>query len=230
MAMKTKILRPLAAALTLALSAGLAAGAAPTSSPAPAVTPGDARTILARIQERNPNLETFQARVHVDVRMLTFPWLSPKLDGTSYYRRPDNYEVVFDRVPSYAKGFDKLFGDIGDPSAWQKDSNVAYDGVQTVDGKPYFTLRMTKKIRSDQIKDTVAYVDPSTYQIARMEWHYTNGGSIVMTQTYKQEGGYEVIAGQHADIRIPRVHAVANATYGAYQTNVAVNDAVFTKK
>ena len=227
--MKILLFRPIAAALTLALCAGLAA-AASASVPAPAVTPGNAGSILARIEQRNPDLRSFQARVHVDVRMLTFPWLSPKLDGTSYYKRPDNYEVVFDRVPSYAKGFDKLFGDIGDPSGWQKDSNISYAGVQTVDGKPYFALRMTKKIRSDQIKDTVAYIDPASYEIARMEWHYTSGGSIVMTQTYKQEGGYEVIAGQHADIRIPRVHAVADATYGAYQANVAVSDAVFTKK
>lgn len=212
-------------ALALA-SATLLGGAAPAA----ADSADAARTIVARIEQRNPSLQTFQARVHVDIRMLSFPWLSPKLDGTSYYKRPDNYEVVFDRVPSYAKGFNKLFGDIGDPAAWERDSNISYGGVQTIDGRPLIALSMTKKIRSDQIKDTVAYVDPATYQVVRMDWHYTNGGSITMTQTYKREGAYDVIAAQHADIRIPRVHAVANATYGQYQTNVAVDDAVFTKK
>lgn len=213
------------AALVLAGAAVLAAG-----TPAAADSGDAARTIMARIEQRNPSLQTFQARVHVDIRMLSFPWLSPKLDGTSYYKRPDNYEVVFDRVPSYAKGFNKLFGDIGDPAAWERVSNIAYAGVQTIDGRPLIALSMTKKIRSDQIKDTVAYIDPATYQVVRMDWHYTNGGSITMTQTYKREGAYDVIATQHADIRIPRVHAVANATYGQYQTNVAVDDAVFTKK
>jgi outer membrane lipoprotein-sorting protein len=211
-------------ALLLALSAGTI-GAAPVAAPA-----DQANAIIARIEQRNPALQSFQARVHVDVRMLSFPWLSPKLDGTSYYKRPDNYEVVFDRVPSYAKGFNKLFGDIGDPAAWQKESNVFYDGVQNLDGHPLMALRMTKKIRSDQIKDTVAYVNPVTYQVVRMDWHYVNGGAITMTQTYKRQGSYDVIATQHADIRIPRVHAVANATYGEYQTNVAVDDSVFTKK
>lgn len=212
------------AALVLALSAGTI-GAAPAAD-----TADQANAIIARIEQRNPALQSFQARVHVDIRMLSFPWFSPKLDGTSYYKRPDNYEVVFDRVPSYAKGFNKLFGDIGDPAAWQKEWNIAYDGVQNVDGHPFMALRMTKKIRSDQIKDTVAYVDPVTYQVARMDWHYVNGGSITMTQTFKKQGSYDVIATQHADIRIPRVHAVANATYGEYQTNVAVDDSVFTKK
>lgn len=198
-------------------------------APQPAA-PLDAPSIINHIQQRNPSLQTFQARVHVDVHMLTFPWLSPKLDGTSYYKRPDNYEVVFDRTPSYANGIKQLFADVADPSEWVRDWNITFRGTENVDGHSYLALRMTKKIRSDQITDTVAYVDPASYEVARMDWHYTNGGTITMTQTYKQQGAYNVIATQHADIRIPRVHAVANATYAEYQTNVAVNDAVFTKK
>jgi hypothetical protein len=204
--------------------ATLVAAIAP-QSPAPLNVP----TIIARMEQHNPSLQTFQARVHVNVHMKTFPWLSPQLDGTAYYKRPDNYEVVFDRVPSYAKGINKLFGDIDDPAGWQRDCNISYEGVQNVDGHQYLALRMTKKIHSDQITDTVAYLDPSSYQVIRMDWHYTDGGVITMTQTFKVQGPYSVVATQHADIR-HRVHAVADATYGQYQTNVAVNDAVFSKK
>ena len=200
-----------------------------TPAPPPAAPAGDVETIITRMKQHNPSLQTFQARVHVNVHMKTFPWLSPQLDGTAYYKRPDNYEVVFDRVPSYAKGINKLFGDIDDPAGWVRECNIAYQGVKSVDGHPYFALRMTKKIHSDQITDTVAYLDPSSYQVARMEWHYTDGGTITMTQTFKVQGPYSVVATQHADIR-HRVHAVADATYAEYQTNVAVNDAVFTKK
>lgn len=206
---------------TLALATGLVQPASAQSSPA---------GILAAISARNPSLQSYQARVHVNVRMLNFPWLSPKLDGTSYFKRPDSYEVVFDRVPSYAHGINKLFGDIDDVAAWEKDSNISYAGVQTIDGKPFYALTMTKKIYSDQIAGTVAYVDPSTYQVTRMDWHYRNGGTITMTQTYRQQGQYNVVATQHADIHIPHVHAVADAAYGEYQTNVAVSDAVFTGK
>jgi outer membrane lipoprotein-sorting protein len=209
----------LLAVVALALAPALPARA--QSSPAP---------ILAAIAARNPSLQSFQARVHVNVHMLNFPWLSPKLDGTSYFKRPDSYEVVFDRVPSYAHGIDKLFGSIDNVAGWLKDFDISYDGVQNVDGHSLFALRMTKKIYSDQIKDTVAYVDPATYQVVRMDWHYRNGGTISMTQTYRQQGQYNVVATQHADIKIPHVHAVADATYGAYQTNVAVDDKVFTGK
>lgn len=208
----------------------LALAAVATTVPAGAQAPLDAQTIMQRIELRNPSLQSFQARVHVNVHMLSFPWLSPKLDGTSYFKRPDNYEVVFDRTPSYARGIDKLFGDIGDPAAWVKDSDIVFDGTQTVDGHPLLALRMTKKIYSDQIKDSVAYIDPATYQVVRMDWHYRNGDNITMTQTFKDQGQYNVIATQHADIRRSRIHAVADSTFGIYQTNVALNDAVFTKK
>jgi outer membrane lipoprotein-sorting protein len=190
----------------------------------------DVHTILTRMEQRNANLQTYQARVHVDTHLLTFPWLSPKLDGTSYYKSPDKYEVVFDRVPSYAKGLNKFFGDVDQPSEWQREWNVALQGEQNVGGRQLLALRLTKKIRSDQITDSIAYVDPSTFEVDRMDWHYTNGGTITMTQTYKQLGEYNVIATRHLDVHIPHVRAVADATYAQYQTNVAVSDTVFTKK
>jgi outer membrane lipoprotein-sorting protein len=205
----------------VALAVGLAAPAQAESSAGP---------ILAGIAARNPALQSYQARVHVDVRMLNFPWLSPKLDGTSYFKRPDGYEVVFDRVPSYAHGINKLFGDIDDVASWEKYWNIGYDGVQTVDGRPLYVLRMTKKIYSDQLAEALAYVDPTNYEVVRMDWHYRNGGQITMTQTYRQQGQYNVVSTQHADIHIPHVRAVADATYGQYQTNVAVSDAVFGGK
>jgi outer membrane lipoprotein-sorting protein len=213
--------RPLSLFAALAVAAGLA-------TQARAQSPGQA--VLAGIAARNPALQSYQARVHVDVRMLNFPWLSPKLDGTSYFKRPDSYEVVFDRVPSYAHGINKLFGDIDDVASWEKECNIGYDGVQTVDGHPLYVLQMTKKIYSDQLKEALAYVDPSTYQVVRMDWQYRNGGAITMTQTFRQQGPYNVVATQHADIHIPHVRAVADATYGDYQTNVAVSDEVFAGK
>lgn len=184
---------------------------------------------MDRVEQRNPSLQTYQARVHVHARLLTFPWLSPNLDGTSYFKRPDNYEVVFDRVPPYAHGIDKLFGDISDPAAWKKDSIITFDGVKAIDGHPMFALKMSKKIYSDQIKDTVAYIDPQTYQVVRMDYHYRDGGTITMTQTFKRQGPFTVIATQHAEIA-HRVRAIADATFGTYQMNVTLNDSVFAKK
>ncbi|HEY8320836.1 MAG TPA: hypothetical protein VIG46_03475 [Candidatus Baltobacteraceae bacterium] len=189
-----------------------------------------AHALVEKMLAANPSLASYRARVHVDTRMLSFPWLAPKLDGTTYFKRPNDYEVVFDRVPSYAKGFEKLFNDVGDPSSWEKDSYLALDADRTLDGKSMLVIRMTKKIYSTTIDHTLAYVDPATHRLARMEFYYRNGGFIAMDQKFRTEGSYQLIDKQHADIAIPHVHAVADATYGAYQTNVAVDPSVFAKK
>lgn len=183
--------------------------------------PLDAHAVVEKMIARNPSLQSYKARVHVDVKMLSFPYLAPKLDGTSYYKRPDTYEVVFDRMPGYAKGFQKIFDDVGDPGAWEKDQNIALDGSSILWGHPMIVLRLTKKIHSDILDHTLAYVDPYSYALVEMEWYYTSGGKITMTQTYAKNGSNYVLSAQHADIDIPHIRAVADASYNQYQTNVA---------
>jgi len=191
---------------------------APTTAPP---LPPDAHAVVEKMIARNPSLQSYKARVHVDVRMLSFPFLTPKLDGTSYYKRPDTYEVVFDRMPGYAKGFQRIFDDVGDPGAWEKDQNIALDGTSTLWGHPMVVLRLTKKIHSDILDHTLAYVDPFSWALVQMEWYYTSGGKITMTQRYERQGQNWVLSAQHADIDIPHVRAVADASYNQYETNVA---------
>ncbi|MGA8574582.1 MAG: hypothetical protein WB609_02700 [Candidatus Cybelea sp.] len=191
--------------------------------PAGLSTPLDARTVVQRMTERNPSLTSYRARVHVDVRMYSFPFFAPKLDGTSYYERPDFYVVVFDRMPGYARGFQRLFNDIGNPRAWEKDQNITVDGMAWLGDRQTIVLRLTKKIHSDILDHTLAYVDPSSYALLQMEWYYTSGGKITMSQQYRGQGAYSFVSQQHATISIPHVRAVADATYGDYQTNVSIS-------
>ena len=193
---------------------------APASTAAPPM-PADAHAVVEKMIARNPSLQSYKARVHVDVRMLSFPYLAPKLDGTSYYKRPDTYEVVFDRMPGYAKGFQRIFDDVGDPGAWEKDQDITLDGTTKLWGHPMIVLRLTKKIHSDILDHTLAYVDPYSFALIQMEWYYTSGGKITMTQTYARNGSNYVLSSQHADINIPHIRAVADASYNQYQTNVA---------
>ena len=193
-------------------------------------TPGaGAESVMHGIDARNASLTTFQSRVHVNLRLLSFPWLYSKLDGTEYYKRPDKHGVVFDNPPSYARGIKSLFGAVDQPSEWRKDSNISLTGRQTLNGRTVLVLRMTKKIYSDQIKDTIAYVDASTFEVVRMEFNYTNGDAITMTQTYRELGAYSVVTARHLEIK-RHVRAVADETFANFQANIAVSDAVFEQK
>lgn len=207
---------------TLLLAATLASAA-----PAPALAQQiDQRVIVQKMLDRNPDLRSFQSHVHVDVRMTSFPFYSPKLDGTSYFKRPSNYEVVFDRVPPFAHGFDHFFSDMSDPSSWERRFNISVAGTTTIDGRRLIELRLVAKVRG-MIDHTSVFVDPSSYTVSQLEWHYYNGGTITMQQWYRSEGGYTLLSQQRATIDIPHVRASAQAMYTDYRTNVAVDDGVF---
>jgi anti-anti-sigma factor len=210
----------LAAALAVLALAGSARAEGEQPTPA---------TIVQRIVEMNPSLSSYRARVRVAVAMQSFPWLAPNLEGTTYFKRPNNYEVVFEHVPTYAKGFDRLYSDIGDPTNWERRFTMTVVGNKDLGGHRDLVLRLVQKVRGMIDHQDVA-VDPSAWRIDEMEWHYYNGGVITMTQDFQTSGPWTVLAAQHAVIRIPHVRAVADAHYDDYRTNVAIDDAVFTGK
>jgi hypothetical protein len=216
-----------AAAMLAVLVAG--AGAWPARASAD-VGPdaGDPAAILARVIERNPDLSSYQGRMHVDIRLISFPFIRQHLDATTYYKRPSNYEVVFDRLPSYARGFEKLYTDIGDPANWEKRFVITPAGDATFDHHRDIALRLVQRVRGMIDHETVL-IDPSTWLIDQIRYDYYNGGSITMSQSFRPIGGYMLLVSQRADIAIPHVRAVAIGTYGDYQTNVAVDTAVFEK-
>lgn len=208
-----------AAALLLAGHPAHAQGASDT----------DPHALLQRVIERNPSLTSYQGRLHVDVQLHSFPFFQQHLDATTYYKRPSNYEVVFDRVPSYAKGFEKLFSDVGDPSEWEKRFVVSYDGQKEFRGRKDTQLRLVQRVRGMIDHETVL-VDPVGDTVDQIRYDYYNGGHITMTQTFTQVGTYTMLAAQDAEISIPHVRAAAHGEFNEYKTNVAVDDAVFTKK
>lgn len=216
---------PRMAAAALAALVSTAGAPAARAAAAPAVDPA---AVIARVVERNPDLSSFQGRLHIDVRMTSFPWIREHLDGTTYYKRPSNYEVVFDKVPSYARGFDKLYTDAGDPSTWEKRFVVTAAGSATFDGHADLALNLVQRVRGMIDHETVL-VDPATWTVDQIRYAYYNGGSITMSQSFRDIGGYLLLAAQRADIAIPHVRAVAYGTYTDYQTNVAVDDTVFEK-
>lgn len=191
--------------------------------------PTDPSVILARVIERNPSLSSYQGRLHVDLRMKSFPFYRTKLDASTYYKRPSNYEVVFDHVPSLAKGFDKMFTDIGDPSSWERRFAITYTGEADYEGRKDIELRLVQRVRGMIDHETVL-IDPEAWTIDSIRYDYYNGGHITMTQTFREVGGYSMVSEQHAEISIPYAKAVAHGTYSDYKTNVALDDAVFTKK
>jgi anti-anti-sigma factor len=195
---------------------------------AQAADPVSPQALIGAVITQNADVASYRAHVSVDFHLRSFPYITQHLDGTTYYKRPDNFEVVFDNVPSYAKGFDKLYSDIDDPSSWERRFNLSVVGQRNVQGHDDVVVRLVQKVRGMIDHEDVA-IDPARAHIDSMEWFYYNGGTIAMTQEFKRVGGFDVLAAQHATIRIPFVHAAADAAYTSYQTGVPIDDAVFTR-
>jgi len=215
-----RVAAPILAALVI--FAGFPASASDEHSVDPA-------TILANVEARNPSLASYEGRLHVEIRLASFPFIRTHLDATTYYKRPANYEVVFDRVPALAKGFDKMFADVGDPAGWERRFAITYAGEQAFRGHTDLALRMVQRVRGMIDHETVL-IDPGAWAIDSIRYDYYNGGHITMAQTFRVVGGYSMLAEQDAEIAIPFARAVAHGVYTDYQTNVALDDSVFTKK
>jgi hypothetical protein len=215
------------ASVALFLTA-LLGGSAVARAGSPPVPTADTAVILSRIAQRNPDITTYRARLHVDVAMRSFPFLRQHLDGSTFYKRPSNYEVVFDRVPFYAHGFEHIYTDIGDSSNWQKRFVITYVGERHVDGNDEIELRLVQRVRG-QIDHETALVNAQTWTIDQLEYHYYNGGVVTMTQRFTDIAGYLMLVRQDAEIAIPHIRASAHADYTDYQTNVAIDNSVFTK-
>lgn len=211
-----------ATAGTLAVACALLA----TAAPHVAAEQLDPLAIVRGVVAQNAGMTSYRARVSVALHLRSFPFLSEHLAGTTYYKRPGSFAVDFDRVPRYAKGFDKLYSDIDDPSKWEARFTIAAAGERAVDGHRDVVLRMVQRVRGMIDHEDVA-IDPAAQRIDEMAWYYYNGGVITMTQAYKDVAGYHVLAAQHAAIHIPFVSANADATYDDYRTNVAIDDSVF---
>jgi hypothetical protein len=219
---------PRVVAAMLAAIVGSAGAWPARAAAAPEVAPSDPAAIVARVIERNPNLSSFQGRLHVDIRLSSFPFIRTHLDATTYYQRPSNYEVVFDKLPPYARGFEKLYTDVGDPSDWEHRFVITNSGDVSFEKHQDIALTLVQRVRGMIDHETVL-VDPLTWSIDQIRYDYYNGGSITMSQAFRQVGGYLLLVSQRADIAIPHVRAVAYGTYSDYQTNVAVDTAVFEK-
>ena len=211
-----------------AFAAGAFALSALLGTPASAQNESSPEDLVRSVIAQNAEMQSYQAQVSVDFKLRSFPYVSQHLDGTTYFKRPDNFEVVFQKVPSYAKGFDKLYSDIDDPTSWAKRFDLSFAGTRSVEGHHDVIVRLVQKVRGQIDHEDVA-IDPIARRIDAMSWSYYNGGTISMTQEFQRVGPFTVLAQQHATIKIPFVHASADAVYRNYRTNVAIDDSVFTR-
>lgn len=194
--------------------------AAPSASQTPPAAPGD---LLARMIRANSGLHSYQAAFHVDIVTHGFPYISPSLDGTAYYKQPNKAAIVFDTVPALASQFKKVYPQLEPPSEWPR----LYDVAPVADDGSTAQLRLVRKVpgRVDHVDVTV---DDKTAMVTGMTYFYKdNAGSIAFRQTYTAIDGNYVPKAQTGKVDIPHYSADVSSSFSNYKINVKIDDKVF---
>ena len=179
--------------------------------------------LFARMQHVNNGLNTYQADVTVAIKMNTFPYLSPTLEGKAYYKRPDKNAVQFQSVPALAGQLKKVVGQMEPPSDWPK----LYEYSKTSDDGSVAMFKLVRK-KNGRIDHVDVKVDDKTATVSEMTYFYKeDGGTIKFTNTYDQIAGNFLVKAQTGKVDIPHYNADISSTFANYKINVPVDDKVF---
>ncbi len=204
-------------------SFALLAAAAFAALAVPSLSASAQDDLFARMQHVNNGLNTYQADVTVAIKMNTFPYLSPTLEGKAYYKRPDKNAVQFQSVPALAGQLKKVVGQMEPPSDWPK----LYEYTKTSDDGSVAMFKLVRK-KNGRIDHVDVKVDDKTATVSEMTYFYKeDGGTIKFTNTYDQINGNYLVKAQTGKVDIPHYNADVSSTFANYKINVPVNDAVF---
>lgn len=203
----------------LVLSLGILAAAAPSTAQAPSTD------VYVRMQKVNANLQSYTAAVHLDVETHGFPYVSPQLDGTAYFKKPHKNAVVFKTVPALASQFKKILPQMEPPAEWP----LLYDVTPVSDDGASSAFRLVRK-KNGRIDHVDVTVDDKTATVTGMTYVYKDsGGSVSLTQTYDLIAGNYVVKSQAGKIDIPHYNADVSSTFSNYKINVNVPDTIFAQ-
>jgi len=192
---------------------------------APAPRAAADEDLYARMQRVNAGLRSYRADVTVAIQLHTFPFLSPTLAGTAYYKRPDKTAVDFQSVPALASQLKKVVGQIEQPAEWPS----LYEVTPTGDDGTTATFRLVRK-KNGRIDHVDVQVDDRTATVSAMTYYYKDeGGTIAFRQSYDDIDGNFVIKQQTGKVDIPHYNADVSSSFANYKLNVDLPDSLFAE-
>lgn len=219
-------------AATPAISATPATTAASASSvanlavdAAPGADARLARALLGRMMLVNAKLRTYTANVTLDIKMTTFPYLSPELNGTVYYKQPNKRVVVFDTVPALAEQAKKVYPKVDEPIDWPRIYTIT--AMSDENGVTLFRLIPRKNGRVEHLD---VNVDDQSATIKGYTWTYKDGGFVSFEQTFKTIAGNYLPNKLTGRVELPAYKANVTSALSNYKLNVAIADSVFVEK
>lgn len=178
--------------------------------------------LLRRAVALNADLRSYQAAVHVNVALTSFPFLSTALDGNVYYERPDRQAIVFQSVPALAGEFRKVYPKLDPPASWPALYRISALG----DTGTVTTFRLVP-LHIGRVAHLDVAIDDRAATIAGYVWTYTDGGSVAFTQRFAVYDGRTLVAAQTGHVDLPAYKAEVTSTFSNYRLNAPIPSDVF---
>lgn len=187
-----------------------------------AALPQDGDTLLRRMADANPSLQSYTATLHVAIVLHSMPFLNPSLDGNYYYKRPDKQAVIFQSVPVLAEQFQKVYPKLDPPATWPDRYAITVLG----DTGAATTLRLIPK-RQGRVAHLDVVVDDQNALPSAYTWTYVDGGSVSFRQQYVVVDGNYLVKSQNGHVDFPSYNADVTSTFSDFKVNVPIPDSVF---
>jgi hypothetical protein len=199
--------------------------AAPLLIAALGTAPGgvDRVPLFAQFATEDPALRSYSVPLHVSVaihKLFTFHF---GLNGMVYFRRPGSLAMSMEKVPDK---YQRLFSRLGTPRTWPQTYELHVVRTdRTKDGQTVYRVRGVP-LETCDIDHMVADIGPASAPV-KATWFLRDGGTIAATIESASVDNYLVPTAEHADIDAGGFKIHADLTYGDYDLNTRVSEAVF---
>ena len=205
------------ALLVIFVAAFAALGAATTKVPS--------LDLLSRAVEPNPTLQSYIATASLAATLHAPVPVHKTFNGKCYYLKPQR-KIVFENVSGPLSRFKELASET--PSFQELTLNYTITPLE--DDGTVSTYNLVPKKSGSRVAAVKVTVDDTTALASRLEWSYTNGGTLRADQTYTTVGSFHVIDAEVLSARFPDYSVDGRLTFSNYELNAAVDPSIFSTK
>ncbi|HEY1680134.1 MAG TPA: hypothetical protein VGF98_00640 [Candidatus Tumulicola sp.] len=194
-----------------------------------AIVPLDARSastasldLLRRAADPNPGLKSYTASAQLSATLHVLLPMHRTFDGTVYYLKP-NRKIEFQNVTGQLARFKDLATSTPSFSKLNNDYTVTALG----DTGTISTYSLVPKNTGSRVKSIGVTVGDASALIQHVQWNYTNGGTLQLTDYYAEVGTFQLPMKSDISARFPGYSVDGTLSFSNYKPNVTVSPAVF---
>lgn len=204
----------------LAAAAVVASTIAATSPPATTHLPS--MSLLERASNPNPTLSSYTASAQLSAILHALIPIHKSFNGTVYYLRPKR-KISLQGVP----GALSQFKDLVTTTPTYEEAMQQYTITPLTDNGKLSTYSMVPKKSGGRVKELLLTVSDRMALMRTSQWNYTNGATLIFSQTYMKVGDYQLPRKADINAHFPGYSVQGTLTFSNYQPNATVAPSVF---